>query len=543
MTTLNAPLLPSKALKKRMKDRLVETLGQPPMREPDGAPPAFSAPNPMEAAQAAAAAVAAASPSLNALSETYAQGVHDAMRQHHETTSDTVYKRFSNHQRAAIMGWCRVRKWRQVPKIWKKIEATKSEDDLRRVLNKAWGKKTGNALNTTFFDIDWPDDMLKAIRTARPYESAEADFLTSEMGIAPMALLPRSRDETRAIQAEKRAMERANNVMTLTESRRISNRPRMPPKTWEKTCALLTTYSLLVEMLFTGEGEHAEGLDDVRRALKALSKNTDKLTPLYFANVMWKVYDDGCKYFDECVEMDDFADPRADILWPRTDLRRFSLRIGDTETIRLLTFPIEWEMALAETPRGEEEAGERGGGRSRSRGGGGAGGDPGPRAGGGGSPGRPMGRTWQQRHPDRYSPNAKNQNVAAGLRQLLAPLRQQGRLNVFSVIKAANTGMERLARWGKTPEESIGQELTCPAYACGGCSFPNCKFAHKTDSESPRGYTSWLANQLKPGVMTLCQAASGDEPPTGGGGDRRKRKRAAREGEATAGNADADPPE
>ena len=70
------------------------------------------------------------------------KGFDSALRIFQQNMSDSHYKRFTEIQKGAIMGFCGVTSWKDVPGIWKEIETTKSYEDLRRVLQRHWDKKS-----------------------------------------------------------------------------------------------------------------------------------------------------------------------------------------------------------------------------------------------------------------------------------------------------------------------------------------------------------------------------------------------------------------
>ena len=58
-------------------------------------------------------------------------------------------------------------------------------------------------------------------------------------------------------------------------------------------------YSLFLNMLFGNKNEHLRGLDDVQRELMAMARVKQKLTPSYYANIIWAILNDMAKYFRE----------------------------------------------------------------------------------------------------------------------------------------------------------------------------------------------------------------------------------------------------
>ena len=64
----------------------------------------------------------------------------EAVLRHREENSDSVFKQFDVHQKAKVCGFCGVKTWNQVPPIWKEIEATKDEKQLRDLMSAEWSK-------------------------------------------------------------------------------------------------------------------------------------------------------------------------------------------------------------------------------------------------------------------------------------------------------------------------------------------------------------------------------------------------------------------
>ena len=76
------------------------------------------------------------------------------------------------------MGWYRVNSWDKEPKIWENIKDTKTDTDLRRLMQTEWVKARGNDLDRHLYEFEWTDDLLKSIRTVELTGSSVAAFLT-----------------------------------------------------------------------------------------------------------------------------------------------------------------------------------------------------------------------------------------------------------------------------------------------------------------------------------------------------------------------------
>jgi hypothetical protein len=78
------------------------------------------------------------------LADVFLKGADITARRFAEVSGDPTYKRFSRTQKGKIMGWCGAKTWDNVPKFWHNVEATKSEDNLRTMLDRMWKLKMGD---------------------------------------------------------------------------------------------------------------------------------------------------------------------------------------------------------------------------------------------------------------------------------------------------------------------------------------------------------------------------------------------------------------
>ena len=122
----------------------------------------------LDSLQAQLAAVstvrAQAPPTGTAVEDMFLRGVELAL-QHNEERANTAYKRFTKAQKASICGFCVATNWSKVPKIWKDIEATRTEVELMDILKRAWDPYKRD-INLSFTDITWEEDLLASIHIA-----------------------------------------------------------------------------------------------------------------------------------------------------------------------------------------------------------------------------------------------------------------------------------------------------------------------------------------------------------------------------------------
>ena len=81
---------------------------------------------------AALQSMAQAAPGISKINDAYQQGAETALSANN--LSEGTTKGFTDVQKGKLMGFCQVLAWRDMPQIWKDIEKTKTDEDLRMVL-------------------------------------------------------------------------------------------------------------------------------------------------------------------------------------------------------------------------------------------------------------------------------------------------------------------------------------------------------------------------------------------------------------------------
>ena len=87
------------------------------------------------------------------------------------------------------MGFYHEISWANIPPIWKDIESSKTEADLRRILDREWSKNEKN-VNVQFYKMYWLDNLLTVIRKVEFTKSGEATFLVLELKLSLPQLMP-----------------------------------------------------------------------------------------------------------------------------------------------------------------------------------------------------------------------------------------------------------------------------------------------------------------------------------------------------------------
>ena len=261
-----------------------------------------------------------------------------------EQESEPSHKLFSNVTKGKLMGLCMVTKWCNMPQIWTEIEGCKFDRDLRTILQTHWGKYKRD-LDTMFYNIYWGEELLKSIRTADFTRSNAATFLTSEMGLSPMLLMPRTEDEIIQMELERERRMRAGKHVTLADYKAAEKVPRMPPLRWDEVCTLFTTWALLLKMLVGRNSAHLLSLNAIRRHVLSLAGTKHRYSPTYFANVVWCVLDDAVRWLNQVVPYDDLVSTK-DVMclqFTATKLHRVAEMLSMQSEYTMATFPREWQ--------------------------------------------------------------------------------------------------------------------------------------------------------------------------------------------------------
>ena len=100
----------------------------------------------------------------------------------------------------------------------------------------------------------------------------------------------------------------------------------------------------------------------------------------------------------------------------------------------------------------------------------------------------------REKHPDRYSRNAVNQDVQQDIKEMLTGL---GDVSFTKILDANNKYFSHLK--GK----STYSQGICPAFATGKCSFAKCRSAHLLGQKTPQHHGKWFVKQLEPGCTRI----------------------------------------
>ena len=402
-----------------------------------------------------------------------------------------------------------------MPPVWAEIEGCKTDRDLRTILQNHWGKNKKD-LNTMFYDIYWGEELLKSIRIADFTRSNMATFLTSELGLSMILLMPRTEDEIIELDAEWERRRRVGKNVTTADYKAAEKAPRMPPLRWDEVCLLFTTWALMLKMLFGKRNAHLLGLNSIRQHMMTLSSTKHLYNAQYFANVVWCVLDDAVRSFNQVMPYDDLvtANELTILQFPTTRLHQVASMLSMQSNYSMATFPREWQMhadrrasvnqfpatvsfgggsSLSGTSATSLSSGVStitgNTGRSNNI--------PGDK----GDTQNDAAKVFRETHTDRYGANAVNPSIQNDIKEVLTGM---GDVNFAKVLDASNTS------WFKLKESKQYNEGICPAFAMGKCRFNRCQARHLLGQETPHGWAKLLCTTIEPGCIRI---KSGEDIP------------------------------
>ena len=147
--------------------------------------------------------------------------------------------------KATLCGFSEVLTWEDMEPIWHKLEETKSDHDMRRIIKTEWeARKT--SLMGMFYDVYWAEEPMTSLRKGMYVVSNYGMFETLERGFNPNLFFPLEAEEEMEMEAEYQARLEAGVTTTADTAGRHRKTPRKPPRTWEELVMWLNTWVQVV---------------------------------------------------------------------------------------------------------------------------------------------------------------------------------------------------------------------------------------------------------------------------------------------------------
>ena len=269
------------------------------------------------------------------------------------TSSDILKKdksKLSEHQIAALMGYCGIKSPSDIPAVWKKWESGSSpmawRSDLMELLKEA-AKQLDITLERNLF---FPDQTMKDfVKVQMNPGGARATFANVEKGMTLMACRPRSATEVESLVSVEEAVKQSAKNRTLQESLQIKmtdRTPRRPPANYHELVTCVGTFACLLQVLFGNACSYFTKVRDIYIIL--ISDRVEDMkwvwTPLKCRQLSWVIIEEGRAFFGTQLHPSVFA-PGAtgSISWLGCLLQRVNHDVMLGLDIFRHTFPKEWQ--------------------------------------------------------------------------------------------------------------------------------------------------------------------------------------------------------
>ena len=419
----------------------------------------------------------------------------------HRNSGDKESKEvYDKDDKATLMGFCHVHKFRDVPNVWMRI-LNKRPETARKIVMELMAEAAFNkrfTIEQTFF-IE--EKNMKDMQKLRFNVGPVATYSSANDGLTPLICRVRSAAEQAFLVKKEAAMEETVKTRTLEQA---LEKPKYGPKfpgNFHDLKTMVDTFTIMIWVLF---GEWSPLYTQLRQVSDLLGERQVQMVARAYSKascyrIMWSIYEEVRRFFDQGLLADAFLSPNR-VNFPEAYINAFlnDIRVGNT--MMRLSYPSE----LRKIENDREGGGDGGGvggnqtiGGSGGRGGGGRGGR-GGRGGGGRGAGGPSGGYYNNNpgYNDNNNTNSSNNytntnnnnntynnnNAGRGLKNakieaMMKPYRQKfpGYINVFTILDECGLRLTDLPESGIV--DSANKQMFCWAYGLGWCTHQNCKFA------------------------------------------------------------------
>ena len=500
-------------------------------------------------AHGGAGAAAAAAMSASEAEAMFMKGASTVMRLHGDVMGSGAKstRKYTEMQWASLIGFCGVSKRSQLPIIWKALEKAKDGTEARVIILAAVKAQQTNIdaqSNRVWFGEDTADD----IRAAKFAHSPVANAARTEKGLSVMLFIRRTAKQISEYEEEELAW-KATKTPTIEELKKRLKAERLPPTNLDTANKVLTTYSLVLKILFGNKSAHKFGLDEIRAALLNLSEMEEDVGADYLAHIFWAILDDSCQFFSSPMMPDDIRSLNinpASVRRPATMLFKVAERITCRVPLGHLSMPLHWLGRGGTAKLGYQSFGASMQGQYQlpgqwqtppsyppppqyapsgyslppmpsypvidMTGDGGTGGGAGGGQRNAGEPKERFAEAFRAKFPARYR-GGSNNNMHPTIRRMMTPYLRLGPMRLLALCRSGKVPIYKLANaHGFTGTK--GTCRTCTAYSCGECKNEQCKLAHLTPTEMNPEYPKELVKQLGAAIADAVtkSESSGKKP-------------------------------
>ncbi len=186
-------------------------------------------------------------------------------------------------------------------------------------------------------------------------------FVGCTSGIMPFEAPWCTEDAANIDIAEKQYFKESTFKLPVDIKKHATGAKFEPPKTLQGLGRVLTNYARLLEVLFRDHCPHMLWVQRLRDRLDLHERILEtRITPTLMINLLWKVHQDSCQFFDGCEKWDD-----GDALPWSTLQSTVRALVNNVEIMTTLTCPVAEFLGpeiSALGPRQREKGKARGGG-------------------------------------------------------------------------------------------------------------------------------------------------------------------------------------
>ena len=445
----------------------------------------------------------------------------------------------SEYAMAALMGFCGVSNWREVPALYVVLQRVKDNGEARDIILEGmlqWQADNGIEIHQNIF---LPEDLIKNIRAIKPNPTKmSGTSRVSDVEFTNLVCLPLRPAEIEAkFIAEQAASSTEANRTKNEKEKQLKGESRNPPNNYWGVKLNVATTAALVSVCYGEKNRLYANLLHIYEILKEdnVVQASLAFTPLYCRQITWAIIDDMKSYFTKRLMPEHFK--KGFVVFPKSYLSDIFSDLQFLRPIVRMTLPYSWrESSPSDLPGGLGDGGGNDNGTSRRKQGGGRGGNTGGANGGlpsafsqypmlGGQ------QQWQQPGyippppppgPSPYMCPPVGTNLSHLHPKMQMFMQEYHSLvkkhHVNSILQRAGITQFDLPVLREHTNTHTGKSTLCWNYLTGECFYGDaCYFAagHVPGSRLPVEFIEDAMNRLRPGVEAIVKDLKAGKPKDG----------------------------
>eukprot|EP00956_Cyclotella_meneghiniana_P006571 scaffold8672_cov40-Cyclotella_meneghiniana.AAC.1 len=257
-------------------------------------------------------------------------------------------------QMSALMGFCGVSNWRDVPALYVHLRSIKDNFKARDIIREGmleWQRENGIEIHQNIF---LPEDLIKNIRAVKPNPTlVKGTSRVSDVEFTALVCLPLRPAEIEAkMFAEQAAASTEANRTKNEKEKQLKGESRDPPSNYWAVKLTVATTAALMSVCY---GEKSRLYKNLMHLYEVLTEDTVAqaslaFTPAYCRQITWAIIDDMKIYFGKRVMPEAFK--KGFVVYPQTKLSDIFADIQFQREINRRTLPYSWRDTTGEALSG-----------------------------------------------------------------------------------------------------------------------------------------------------------------------------------------------